>query len=215
MGHEGFGSISKGLTGGSSSPFQSGGWDLAILGCLVVGPIMMMRAWYYRRRKARLAELADASVRSAPEGPVELCGQAVPRVELRTPISDKVCCWWYCEVQELCESPSGVSWHTVKELGSPELFYLEDATGRVLVDPHGGEFSVPINDVRNRRVLGPILASWGINASTWFDDARRIRVVEYAIFPGRPVHVAGELVPRLRHMADRRDKLAEHMREFK
>lgn len=214
MGHDGFGSLSKGLSGGGASPFQSGGGDLAILGLLMGGPLLLLRGWHYRRAQTRLAAIADYSLRSAVAGQVRLCGRAMPRTELRTPISDKLCCWWYCEVQELFDSPSGVNWHTVKELGSPEMFYLEDATGRVLVDPHGGEFCVPINDVRDRRLLEPILSSWGINTEKWF-DSRRIRVVEYAIFPGCPLYVAGELVARRQHMEDRKDKLAEHMRAFK
>src|SRR5205814_9341058 len=90
------------------------------------------------------------------------------------------------------------SWHTLKQIKSTDLFYVEDTTGRVLVNPLKAELHILNNifelSAATRTQIAPVLNAWGFNDMNWFGGERRMRVVEELIPDCAPLFVMGELI---------------------
>lgn len=183
------------------------------------GPLVLAWGLDCLRQKRLIEDTPTSKVRSAAMGLVELSGQAVPRTMLKAPCTGRECCWWYCRVQEYKRSGKNSRWVTVKELGSPELFYLRDSTGRVLVDPQGAELIVPETviplDSGTRAQLEPAFAAWGLSSSSWFGFDKKMRVQEQAIIPAAELYVLGDLAKRVDQLEARKQRFAERIRAAK
>jgi hypothetical protein len=94
-------------------------------------------------RWARLIEDTPTSrVRSAAQGYVELMGTArrMSGAPIIAPLSKLPCTWWsYTIEQRTRDSRDRVKWRVVSRHVSDGLFYLEDGSGRCIVDPEGAE----------------------------------------------------------------------------
>jgi hypothetical protein len=94
-------------------------------------------------RWARLIEDTPTSrVRSAAQGYVELIGTArrMNGAPVIAPLSKLPCTWWsYTIEQRTRDSRDRVKWRVVSRRVSDSLFYLEDGSGRCIVDPEGAE----------------------------------------------------------------------------
>ncbi|MFA6004741.1 MAG: hypothetical protein WC881_11820 [Elusimicrobiota bacterium] len=112
------------------------GWSSPEATLLILGSGPLALSWGLGclREKRLIENTPTSKVRSAAMGLVELSGQAVPRTLLQAPCTGRECCWWCCRVQEYKRSGKNSRWVTVKEIGSQDMFYLQDSTGRVLVD---------------------------------------------------------------------------------
>lgn len=88
--------------------------------------------------RARLIEdVPTARIRSAPQGYVELVGEALvlDGEPIIAPLSRVHCCWYSYRVEER----SGKNWRTRESGVSDGIFLLRDATGDCVVDPEGAE----------------------------------------------------------------------------
>jgi hypothetical protein len=186
---------------------------------LVGGPAAVL--WGIRRLhiKRAIENTATSKVRGAAMGHIELAGIARQRKKLLSPVSAVECCWWRCKVQEWRRSGKHSRWHTIHTVGSVDLFFLDDTTGQVLVNPIGAEINVhettqDLNS-RTRTKLSPILASWGLRDSSWFGLDRPLRLVEEALPDGYPVYVLGYLSLTHSHLQDRQVRMRERLRALK
>ncbi len=97
-----------------------------------------------RRRAQAILDTPTARVRSAPQGYVELRGQA--RADgpdlLRAPLTGRRCLWYRYTVQHLEKRQDRETWVTVREGTSEERFLLVDATGQCVIFPAGAVVSV-------------------------------------------------------------------------
>lgn len=100
-------------------------------------------------RKYRvLADTPEIPIRSMPMGLVEIHGQAVKAVDfLSSPVTHTSCCLFKVDIErwKRNEKGSGGSWvhHRTDIQGLP--FYLQDASGKVLVEPQEAELDLPRN----------------------------------------------------------------------
>jgi hypothetical protein len=186
---------------------------------LIGGPVLLMWGLRKLKQKRLVENIATSTVRAAAMGLVELAGQAKPRKVQKAPISGVDCCWWKCQVQEYRSSGKSRHWATIKEIGSTELFYLEDATGRVLINPFGAELRVISNhsnlDSTTRTKMIPVLTAWGLDHTSWFGFSRQLRVIEQVIPDHAPVYIMGELISTADHSGDQRARLMAHLRAAK
>jgi hypothetical protein len=175
-----------------------------------------LRTW----KKVRWIEnIPTSKVRSAAMGTVELTGIARPRAIEKAPMSGTDCCWWSCDIQELRRSGKNSRWVTVGTRHSMDLFFLEDSTGQVLVNPMGAEMHVltntfPLNS-GTRTTLGPVLNGWGFNDMNWFGGTQNLRVIESTIPDSAPLYIIGELVISKNQLGDREGRLRAHLRRIK
>jgi hypothetical protein len=167
---------------------------------LFVGPLVLtagLRSLWHARR---INSIPASDVRFAAAGLVQLHGKARPRKQLVAPVSEVACCWWHCEVDEKqwnlslsSRWPLERKWVTIRRISSPEVFCLEDATAKILVDPQGASMEVT-EQVFSLDGPGLVrsLESLGfphITASVLGE----VRIREKVIPEDQPLYVAGEL----------------------
>jgi hypothetical protein len=108
-------------------------------------------------------------------------------------------CYRFKIEEERADSKGRKYWATVKEGGSAEYFYVEDATGKMLIDPLNAELLLA-QDYQQ------------INGSLF---QRRTRHTEWFLRPGDYVYLLGT-VKKFRDAAlQRRDTLNERLRALK
>ena len=100
-------------------------------------------------RKYRvLADTPEIPIRSMPMGLVEIHGQAVKAADLLTsPITHTPCCLFKVEIERWKhnEKGSGGSWRHYRTDVQGARFYLQDKSGKVLVEPTDAELDLPQN----------------------------------------------------------------------
>lgn len=158
-------------------------------------------ALYYGRRAWRLADTPIARIRSAPQGYVELYGQArlMEGPPIIAPLSLLPCAWYRYRVEECVNN----RWRMIDSGESDHLFLLEDRTGRCVIDPHGADLIKIRRDVWYGGASGArIHALWGLGAA--------YRYTEQRLIPGEEIHVLGgfRTVGGLREAPDIRREVA-------
>jgi len=107
----------------------AGGW----------GFLRGFRWWHW----ARLIEDTPTSrVRSAAQGYAELVGtgRRMSGAPVIAPLSKLPCTWWsYTVERRTRDTRDRTKWKVVSRRVSDALFYLEDDTGRCIIDPEGAE----------------------------------------------------------------------------
>lgn len=134
-------------------------------------------------RRERVRSLPQVPVRSMALGPVELSGRAVACAPFLSPFSRFPCGWYRFELQERQEDARGRGFFWTTESGSSgdAPFWLDDGTGRVLVQPAGAQVDVEPQE-------GPLGAA--------------LRAVEWVLAEGETVFVAGFAQRRSTDQAD-------------
>lgn len=91
--------------------------------------------WLLRLRL--IADTPTAVIRSAPQGYVELTGQArlMPGEPIQSPLSGRRCVWYRYSVER--RSEGGRDWSLVENATSDAIFLIDDGTGACIVDPEG------------------------------------------------------------------------------
>jgi hypothetical protein len=185
-----------------------------IIYCFLFGPALLswgMAAW---RKKRLVQNVPKSAVKSAPMGFVELAGMARERKEIKTPFSKLPCCWWRCRVEE----KRGKNWHTLSTRDCGDFFYLEDDTGKILVDPRGAELYVDALDFplsSDPSAYLPVLSSWGFNGKSLFGVTKQIRIKEEYITLASPVYALGHIVNTVDHLQDRKNRHLQMIRTIK
>ncbi|TDU23235.1 E3 ubiquitin ligase [Panacagrimonas perspica] len=117
-------------------------WTTVTLSSLL--GIVALGFGFVQLRRARLLEdLPTSRIRSAAQGYVEFHGHArlLPGPEIRSPLSNELCCWWEYVVQQRRDEQRGghssKEWVTIERATSDELFVIDDGTGQCVVDPVG------------------------------------------------------------------------------
>ena len=91
----------------------------------------------------KIENTPTSKVRSAAVGLVELFGAAKCKDDLISPVSKAKCVYWHVRAEYYKSGKRSSGWHTFFSESSSPQFYLEDDTGKMLIDPKGGEVSIP------------------------------------------------------------------------
>jgi hypothetical protein len=136
-------------------------------------------------------------VGSVPLGPAEVQGHAAASRDLSSPILSRPCVYWRILVEVYVQGRRENQWISLQDRRSAEPFYLQDATGRLLVHPRGARLDIPVrmsvdsgaggilpHDLlefaRKHAMLGPGVVL-----------PRRMRFTEWTIRVGDPLFVFG------------------------
>jgi hypothetical protein len=104
-----------------------------ILG-IAIGVRLFFRGFPFLKRKQLIQDIPTSTVRGASLGAVELCGTVVGPYTLISPLSETDCVYYHAIVR----GSAGEEKKPREEiLYAP--FFLDDGTGRVMVDPRGAE----------------------------------------------------------------------------
>lgn len=127
-------------------PGELGIWPTV---ALVVGPLAVWSGFKELRKRQLIRNTPTSKVRSLAVGDVEVKGMARPiDGPLLSPLTHTDACIYEIEVEEKHRSKNGTYWRTVLEMRHETPFYVDDATGRVRVEPSDADLSVE----RERRV---------------------------------------------------------------
>ena len=118
--------------------------SLALTAGIGAGCLLFAGGFALWRRERTIEDTPASRVRSMALGRVALQGKAVPWVsDLLAPLSGVPCCWYRYRVEEERRSGRSRAWHTISSgYSAAWAFYLEDETGRVLVQPEGAELEL-------------------------------------------------------------------------
>lgn len=109
------------------------------LGAIAGGIFLFYRGWGYFHRKKCIEDIPTSKIRSVAMGVVEVNGKTLPKHELKTPYSQTDCVIYkYLKEKYVCHHTSRgrqCSWKKIDDGTSVMPFYVNDDTGRVLVEP--------------------------------------------------------------------------------
>src|SRR5579864_9139798 len=113
-----------------------------VLGFLV-GLVLFFVGFRTYREYRILADTPIAPVRSIPMGLVHVHGKATGETPLTSPLTGIPCYYYRVQVEKYVKKEKESNWETVRTDTAERNFYLDDATGRVLVNPQSAEYDVP------------------------------------------------------------------------
>jgi hypothetical protein len=173
-------------------------WAGAILGAFA-GVYLFYRGFLMLQRKRLIENTPSSKIRSAAMGLVEVSGLAEGPYTLIAPLSGKPCFLHRTVAWELRKQGKNSEWVKVAEETQHVPFFLDDNTGRVLVDPQGaemdlhrdfqGEFSHSLfsSGMEIPENVASFLLRHGVGSE------HKIRVEEYCIKPKNALFVLGTL----------------------
>ena len=179
---------------------------VVLLAVAAVGGVQFFRL---QRRRRLMEDMPTARIRSAAQGYVELIGQALPPdVPLRAPLTGSLCAWYRFRV-ERCKGEGGNSGWEVEQQGvSDAQFWLDDGSGRCIVDPEGAE--VRARDKRTWVGAAPQFVPESPGAVLWSGDAEH-RYTEELILPGDRLYALGQFASLDPLQASPQDDLRERV----
>ncbi|MAT65955.1 MAG: hypothetical protein CMN57_09960 [Gammaproteobacteria bacterium] len=190
---------------------------------VIVGIVVLVafHAIWRNWSRARLIEdTPTARIRSAPQGYVELEGEAglLPGPPIVAPLTGRQCVWYRYRIEHEEHSfdskgRSRSHWRTVDSGTSEGLFALEDATGHCVIDPDGAEVHPDDKDVWRGHSRwpseGPPRRRGGLRIS-----AGDYRYTEERLLPG-PLYAVGWFESVRSADGDLREATAALLRHWK
>jgi E3 Ubiquitin ligase len=164
------------------------------------GLYLFYRGFLLLQRRRLILDTPFSKIRSAAMGMVEVSGLAVGPYTMTAPITARSCYFYRTQAWELKQRGKNKEWVQVAKECNHIPFFLDDHTGRVLVDPREAEldlycdfqqefcdsfFSVKEPAPANVR---DFLARHGVETSN------KIRVEEHCIKPKNALFILGTLV---------------------
>jgi hypothetical protein len=107
-----------------------------------VGAYLFYRGFRMLARKRLIMNTPASKIRSASMGLVEVSGLAVGPYTMNAPITGESCFYYRTIAWQLKQSGKNTAWEKVADESLHVPFYLDDNTGRVLVDPQGAEMDL-------------------------------------------------------------------------
>jgi len=130
------------------------------------------RTWRHVSHVRLIEDTPTAKIRSAPQGYVELegTGKMMDGPPIIAKLSGLPCVWFRYKIEEYVETGKNNEkrWETIDKGESTETFWLQDETGRVVIDPEGADISPRHKDRwRSSSSMGGI-ARQPVRASRFF-----------------------------------------------
>lgn len=181
----------------------------------------------YRQNRV-LADTPESTILGIAMGFVEIHGKAKPVQGklVNSPVTRTPCLFYKVDIKGLVDDQAGRQWrhHLTDADGVP--FYLEDSTGKVLVDAHGAECDLIRTAWRSTGMISPRgifeafrdlgapmrflvddneLISYAESLSSSEQDSKCYTFTEYCLLPGHWYDVAGTCIenPDARDVNDR------------
>ena len=151
------------------------------------------------QRKRLILNTPHSKIRSASVGLVEINGLAKGPYVINSPLKQMSCYYYRSIAWEYEQRGKNSEWVKVAEESLHVPFYMDDGSGKLLVDPSGAEMDLhcDMHDEYNRSVLlsGPEMPGpvYSFLSRHGVDSSRRIKVEECCISPNNPLFILGTL----------------------
>jgi hypothetical protein len=159
--------------------------------------------WFYKgfrllQRKRLILNTPTSKVRSASMGLVEISGLAIGPYVVISPLKECECYYYRSIAWELKQQGKGNKWVKVAEEVLHVPFYVDDNTGRMLIDPRGAEMDLH-SDFRAQyhpSFFGATEVPMRVSAFLsrhGISPEKKIKVEEYCIKPKNFLFVLGTI----------------------
>lgn len=186
---------------------------LLLLG-LALGVMIFTLGFELLRQKNLMENIPRSKARSAAMGLAEVQGKAAPYVWLKSPLTLTDCIYYKFLVEKYEQEGKGSHWKVVNEGCSTNFFYVEDETGKILVDPVDAELHL----CSDYKYTGTDIISSGrarhYNSTTIF-GGQRMRYTEWYIVPNDTIYAIGTIKKWKSAFDDHKFKVAEKLRTIK
>jgi hypothetical protein len=103
--------------------------------------------WFFKgfrvyREYRVLADTPEIPIRSVAMGLVDIHGKAKGQQTVLSPVTKTPCFFYKVDIERWVRDKDGGHWSHAATDAEGVTFYLEDATGKVLVDAHGAEYDL-------------------------------------------------------------------------
>jgi E3 Ubiquitin ligase len=165
----------------------------------IAGVYCFVKGFRLLQRKRLILNTPASKIRSASMGLVEISGLATSPYVMISPLKRTECYYYRSTAWQLKQRGKNSEWEKVAEEILHVPFYVDDATGKVLVDPRGAEMDLhcDLQQEYHRSVLfsGPEMPGCVAEFLTrhGVDPDKRIKVEEYCIKPKNFLFVLGTL----------------------
>jgi hypothetical protein len=163
------------------------------------GLYLFYRGFRLLQRKRLILNTPASKIRSASMGLVEINGLATGPHAINSPLK-QISCYYYCSIAwEFQQRGKNSEWVKVAEESLHVPFYMNDGSGKLLVDPTGAEMDLhcDMHEEYNRSVLlsGPEMPGsvYAFLSRHGVDSSRRIKVEERCISPENHLFILGTL----------------------
>ena len=177
---------------------------LAIIGA-VFGIYLFFQGFVFLNRKRLIQNIPTSKINALALGLVEVIGRALPSTPkpFKSPYAKANCVFYHYQVQQFVRTQRSSSWRTISNGSSGVPFYIDDGTGKVLVDSKGAEIHLETRYISSSPDgKGSVISPW--MGSTTSSGA--MRYIEKYIMPNENVYVLGTAKKS-------RDYVAEHQGE--
>jgi hypothetical protein len=163
------------------------------------GVYLFYRGFRLLQRKRLILDTPTSKVHSAAIGLVEVSGLAVGPYTLTAPVTTRACYYYRTIAWQWKQSGKNKRWVQVAEESMHLPFFLDDNTGKLLVNPQGAELDVHC-DFREE-FSGPFLGGSPDvpgNVAAFLtrhgvSNDRKLKVEEYCIKPKNSLYILGTL----------------------
>lgn len=139
------------------------------LAIFLIGALIFLWGFKAFRELRILEDIPLIPVRSVSMGLSRLKGKATGEDQLASPLTNQPCYYYRMHVEKWDEKGNESAWMSYKAKTETRRFYLDDGTGRALVDPQGAEFDVEYTfhaeigpHSKNTRYVNPSLGAAGL-----------------------------------------------------
>ena len=163
------------------------------------GVYLFYRGFRMLQCKRLIMNTPASKIRSAAMGLVEVSGLATGPYTLRAPITGLPCYYYHSTAWQWKQEGKNGQWEKVADESMHVPFYLDDNTGRVLVDPQGAELDIHRDFQEefsqslfssNLEVPGNVTLFLSRNG---VPTGRKFKVEEYCIKPKNALFILGTL----------------------
>jgi E3 Ubiquitin ligase len=115
---------------------------LACLAGTAIGPVLFFKGFRVLRFKRMILSTPLSRIHSASIGLVEVTGMPVGPCVLSAPVTGDPCFYYRVRAWQWVEDGNSHYWKSALDESLYVPFFLEDGTGRVLIDPRGADLDV-------------------------------------------------------------------------
>ncbi len=166
------------------------------------GLLLMWGGFSFLKRKRLIEDIPTSKVRSIAMGLTEVKGKAHAAAKkiMTSPLTGEKCVYYKYAVEKLVSSGKSSHWVKIKGENSSDPFFLQDNTGKVMIDPSKAEVNVK-RSYHSQSKWGkdpePTVKKFLDNEKIRFEGSLfgmnyTMRYTEWIITPGTDVYVMGE-----------------------
>jgi hypothetical protein len=177
---------------------RNDGVALAVVGAFA-GVYVFYRGFRLLQRKRLILNTPASKIRSAAMGLVEINGLAVGPYTMSAPITGVACYYFHTTAWQWQQRGKNSQWVKVADERMHVPFFLDDNTGRMLVDPQGAEMDIH-RDFHDEFGTSLFSSTMEIPSNIFsflvrhgVSTDKKIKVEEYCIKPKNSLFILGTL----------------------